>query len=119
MQTDASKTGTTGAKLADTALAAPSKAAKDAEFEKALAELTPEQAELFVRALELAIKKRRILLFGYLSALFAIVVGMVWALYFFGSREPGTFVGWVFLVPILVAGFLFVGFGRLARSITK
>ena len=87
------------------------------DFEKALSELTPEQAEMFTKALELAMRKRRVLLLGYLSALLALIIGIVGALYIYGTREPGTFVGWVFLVPLATAGALMLVFGRISRSI--
>ncbi len=89
------------------------------DFDKELAKLTPEQAELFLRALELTMKKRRYMLLGYLSAVVAMIVGFVWALYMFGTREPGSFIGWVFLVPFACAGALFMLFGAISRRIRK
>lgn len=89
----------------------------DADLEKALADLTPEQAEMFVAALELAMKKRRVMLVGNLAAALAILIGMLWALYMYGGHEPGTFIGWVFLVPFAVAGAIMVGAAKIAKRI--
>ena len=82
-------------------------------------QLSPEQAELFLRALELALKKRRIMIAGYLAALFAILIGLVGALYIYASSAPAQFLSWVFLIPFLLAGILIFGFGRLAKRIKK
>lgn len=90
---------------------------EDFDLEKALDELTPEQAEMFVAALELTMRKRRLLLIGNLAAAFAILLGTLLAFYVYGGREPGTFRAWVFLVPFGVAGALLLGFGRLARRL--
>jgi hypothetical protein len=92
-------------------------ASADAELEEQIKNLTPEQAEMFVRALELAMKKRRLMLIGHLGAIVAMIAGGVWALYQYAAHEPGTFIGWVFLVPIAGAGAMLFGFGRLARRL--
>lgn len=88
----------------------------DAELARKLEELTPEQAELFVRALHLAMRKRRILIVGYIAAALSVVLGWVWALYIYGStRDSGEFMAWVFLIPPLLAAVLLVTFGRISR----
>ena len=89
------------------------------ELQKALDQLTPEQAEMFVQALELTMKKRRIMLLGYLLAVLAIVIGFGWALYMYGTHEYGTFFGWVFLIPFAIAGATFILFGKIARRMKK
>lgn len=90
----------------------------DEEFAKKLAELTPEQRAMFERALELTVKKRRVLMTGYLATAVALILGMAWALYIFGKTHGGAeFMGWVFLVPPLVASFVMILFGRLARRL--
>ena len=38
------------------------------------------------------------------------------ALYVYGTKEPGQFVGWVFLVPFALVGLILQIFGRLAKS---
>jgi hypothetical protein len=82
-----------------------------------LDKLAPEQVEMFVRALELAMRKRRIMLFGYLTTLLAVVAGQLGAVLIWANREPGTFIGWIFLVPIALAGLILVGTARLVRRI--
>jgi hypothetical protein len=84
-------------------------------LEEAIAQLSPEQAEMFVTILEQTMKKRRLMLIGNLAAVVALVVGSLWAFYMFGNRDEGEFVGWVFLVPFAAAGAFLTIFGRLAR----
>jgi hypothetical protein len=90
----------------------------DEEFAKKLAALTPEQRALFERALELTVKKRRVLMVGYLATAISLVLGLAWALYIYGKTHGGDeFMGWVFLVPPLVASIVLMMFGRLARRL--
>ena len=90
----------------------------DAELARKLQELTPEQAELFVRALHLAMKKRRILLVGYIAAAISMLLGWLWALYIYGNtRESGDFMAWLFLIPPALAGIILVTFGRISRGV--
>jgi hypothetical protein len=84
-------------------------------LEEAIAKLTPEQADMFVRALSLTMRKRRLMLVGNLLALLVLVIGMLFAFVAYGNRTPGTFVGWVFLVPLGSAGFCLWFFGKLAK----
>lgn len=73
---------------------------------------------MFERALALTVKKRRVLMTGYLATAIALILGMAWALYIFGKTHGGEqFMGWVFLVPPLVASIVLVLFGRLARRL--
>lgn len=88
------------------------------EFARKLAELTPEQRQMFERALDLTVKKRRVLMIGYLATALALILGLAWALYIFGKTHGGSeFMGWVFLVPPLVAAIVLISFGRLARRL--
>ncbi|HWM86685.1 MAG TPA: hypothetical protein VNO33_12625 [Kofleriaceae bacterium] len=90
----------------------------DAELAKKLEDLTPEQAELFVRALHLAMRKRRILLVGYLATAISVVLGWLWALYIYGkTRGSGEFMAWVFLVPPALGAIVLVTFGRISRRL--
>jgi hypothetical protein len=90
----------------------------DEEFAKKLAELTPEQRAMFERALELTVKKRRVLMTGYLATAIAMILGLAWALYIYGKTHGGAeFMGWVFLVPPLVAACVLILFGRFARRL--
>jgi len=104
---------------------APQVATEDgdkAEFdlEAELAKLTPEEADMFMRALRLAMRKRRVLLIGYLATVISLVLGTVWALYIYGkTRGSGEFMVWVFLVPLFVAAICLMSFGRISRSLKK
>ena len=90
----------------------------DAELARKLEELTPEQAEIFVRALHLAMRKRRVLLAGYVVTAIALVIGWLWALYIYGKTSGSRqFMAWVFLVPPALAAIILVGFGRIARRL--
>jgi hypothetical protein len=90
----------------------------DAELARKLEELTPEQAELFVRALELAMRKRRVLMIGYLATAISLVLGWLWALYIYGKTVgSGEFMAWVFLVPPAIAAVVLVTFGRISRRL--
>lgn len=89
------------------------------DMEKELAQLTPEQAELFLRALELTMKKRKMMLYGYLTALVVIVGGSIGALYVWAAYRQSVFITWVFLVPFACAGGLIILFGKAARRIGK
>jgi len=84
-------------------------------LEEAIAKLTPEQAEMFMNALTLTMKKRRLMLLGTLMALLVLIVGTVLAFIAFANREPGSFRIWVFLVPFAGAGCSMWFFGRLAK----
>lgn len=92
--------------------------AADAELARKIEELTPEQAELFVRALELAMRKRRVLMIGYLATAISLVLGWLWALYIYGKTVgSGEFMAWVFLVPPAIAAVVLVTFGRISRRL--
>ncbi len=88
---------------------------KGDSLEEAIAKLTPEQADMFMRALTLTMKKRRLMLAGTLSSLFVLVAGSVFAFGIFAIREPGSFMLWVFLVPFAASGFIMWLFGHLAK----
>ena len=87
----------------------------DESLEEAIANLSPEQAEMFMRVLSLTMKKRRLMLLGTLLALFLLVAGTLVAFVTFHNREPGQFALWVFLVPFALAGATLWGFGRMAK----
>ena len=90
----------------------------DANFEQvaqAVKDLSPAEAEFFLGKLELAIRKRKIQLTGYLVALVAWLVMMMLALAYYGTHDG--FVGWVFLLPFGVAGVVITLFGRWANRL--
>lgn len=84
-------------------------------LDEAIAKLTPEQTEIFMRALAHTMRKRRLMLMGNLLALLVMVFGMVFAFFSYSNREPGSFAGWVFLIPFGGAGFCMWLFGTLAK----
>jgi hypothetical protein len=82
-----------------------------------LEELSPEEAAMFLALMDKALKKRRIQLAGYLLSLLSMIGGMLFALYTYGTREPGEFVGWAFLLPFVLVAAVLLIFGRWSRSI--
>jgi peptidoglycan/LPS O-acetylase OafA/YrhL len=100
---------------ADAKQDAPADGEGEVDIEAELAKLSPEQAEMFVSALELAMRKRRIMLTGYLAAMTAVLLGQVLAFIMYVHREPGAFLGWLFLVPFAGAGAILQIFGQMAR----
>ena len=62
-------------------------------------------------------RKRRIMLVGYLTALLCVVLGLAFALIVWANHEPGTFIGWVFFVPFGLAGATLWLFGKIADRI--
>lgn len=79
---------------------------------QAVAQLSPEEAQFFLDKLERVMRKRKVQLTGYLIALVIWLVGMFFALAYYGTHDG--FTGWVFLVPFGVAGLVIYGFGRYA-----
>ena len=78
-----------------------------------IGKLNPAEADFFLKKLEAALRKRKIMLSGYIVAMVAWVVGMVCALAYFGMASG--FTGWVFLVPFLIVGVILWVFGSLAE----
>ncbi|HEY6035960.1 MAG TPA: hypothetical protein VIV58_16910 [Kofleriaceae bacterium] len=78
-----------------------------------IGELNPAEAEFFLKKLEAALRKRKIMLSGYIVAMAAWVVGMVSALAYFGMASGSAY--WVFLVPFLIVGVILWVFGTLAE----
>lgn len=82
---------------------------------RAIAQLSPEEAQFFLDRLERAIRKRKIQLTGYLVGMIVWFIGMVGALYVYGSSAEGSFVGWVFIVPFAFVAIVLILFGRWAE----
>ncbi|MEO6777553.1 MAG: hypothetical protein ABI467_31795 [Kofleriaceae bacterium] len=78
-----------------------------------IGKLDPAEADYFLKKLEAALRKRKIMLSGYIIAMVAWVVGTVCALAYFGI--VGGFAAWVFLVPFLIVGVILWLFGTLAE----
>ncbi|HEY1813212.1 MAG TPA: hypothetical protein VGG74_12765 [Kofleriaceae bacterium] len=87
------------------------------DLESAIAELDPEAAQHFLKKLEAAFRKRKIMLSGYLVAIVSWVVGMVFALAYFGVAHG--FVAWVFMVPFGIVGAILYGFGAWANRVGR
>jgi peptidoglycan/LPS O-acetylase OafA/YrhL len=84
------------------------------QIEAAVRALPPEKAAALVEMLETSLRRRRIELAGYIAAAVLLLVGMVVALYIYGSSDHGDFVGWIFLIPLALAGLVMVLVGRFA-----
>ncbi|HEU4734978.1 MAG TPA: hypothetical protein VFT22_44100 [Kofleriaceae bacterium] len=92
-------------------------AGKHAELARAVEQLSPEEAAFFVHKLEMALRKRKIQITGYLAAMGVWLLGMVFALVYAGSHDG--FIGWVFLVPFGLVGLVLYGFGRWAERVAR
>ncbi len=92
-------------------------AGSEDELAKAIGALNPQEAEFFLKKLEAALRKRKIMLSGYIVAMVAWLVGMVCALAYFGIAKG--FVGWVFLVPFAIVGVILWAFGTWAEKVAR
>jgi hypothetical protein len=90
---------------------------KHEDLARAIEKLSPDQAAFFLHKLEMAIRKRKIQITGYLVALGVWLVGMMFALAYYGMRDG--FVGWVFLVPFAFVGLVLYVFGKWGDAIGK
>jgi hypothetical protein len=89
---------------------------KLAEVEKAIAKLSPEEAEHFIALIERALTRRRIQFGGYMVSLVVLVVTMAGAIYYAGVAPKDTFIGWVFFIPFLLVAVVFWAFGAWANK---
>jgi hypothetical protein len=87
------------------------------ELEKAVAQLSPEEAAFFLHRLEMAMRKRNIQIGGYLVAMFAWLAGMTLALIYFGMHDGSAV--WAFIVPLGIVGVILYGFGTWAERVGK
>ena len=86
------------------------------DIEQAVRELPPEKAAELVAMLEASMRRRKLELFGYLAAAAIVVVGLIGSLIIMGSGQGGTFIGWVFLIPLGLAGLVMWRIGKVARA---
>lgn len=86
------------------------------EIEQAIRELPPDRAAELVAMLEASVRRRKIELYGYLLAAVVVIVGMLGALLIMGSVKDGTFIGWLFLIPLALAGLVMTVVGRRAKA---
>jgi len=90
-------------------------ASKHVDLARAIEQLSPDEATFFLAKLEAALRKRKLQLTGYLVAMIVWLVGMVFALAYYGISEG--FVGWVFLVPFGIVGLILYLFGKWADKV--
>jgi peptidoglycan/LPS O-acetylase OafA/YrhL len=90
---------------------------KHQQLAEAIEKLNPEEAAYFLWKLEIALRKRKIQLVGYLVAMLAWLVGMLFALVYYGTHDG--FVGWAFLLPFVVVGVILFAFGKWSDRIGK
>lgn len=87
------------------------------ELARAIAQLSPEEAAFFLHKLEMALRKRKIQLGGYLVAMVAWLAGMTLALIYFGMHDGSTV--WAFIVPFGIVGVILYGFGTWAERVGR
>jgi hypothetical protein len=92
-------------------------ARKHEELARAVEQLSPDEAAFFLHKLEMALRKRKIQITGYLVAMVVWLVTMTVALVYAGMHDG--FIGWVFLVPFGLVGAILYGFGRWAERVAK
>ncbi|MGE0550427.1 MAG: hypothetical protein AB7O24_11515 [Kofleriaceae bacterium] len=88
---------------------------KDDDLARAIEQLSPDEAAFFLSRLEAVIRKRKIQLTGYLTALGVWALGMFLALLYYGTHDG--FIGWVFLVPFALVGIILYMFGRWSTAV--
>lgn len=91
------------------------KADKHEELARMVERLSSDEAAFFLVKLEAAIRKRKIQITGYLVAMLFWVLGMFFALVYYGSVDG--FVGWVFLLPFGLVGVILFAFGKWAEKV--
>ena len=88
-------------------------------IERAVRELPPERAAELVAMLEASIKRRKLELYGYVAAAIIVLLGLVGGLLVMGSAKEGSFIGWIFFIPIGLAGLVMWLVGKKARAAQK
>ena len=90
---------------------------KHEDLARAIEKLNPDEAAFFLHKLEMAIRKRKIQITGYLVAMAVWLVGMMFALAYTGMHDG--FVGWVFIAPFGLVGLVLYGFGKWANRVSQ
>jgi hypothetical protein len=90
-----------------------------AQIEEGLKNMPPEKAAELVEMLETSLRRRKVELWGYIGAAVVMLVGMVVALYIYGSSDPDSFRTWIFLIPMGLAGLVMWIVGRWADADRK
>jgi hypothetical protein len=92
-------------------------AKKHEDLARAIEKLSSEEAAFFLHKLEMAIRKRKIQITGYLVAMVVWLIGMMLALAYTGMHDG--FVGWVFIAPFGLVGLVLYGFGKWANRVSQ
>ncbi len=90
---------------------------KHVELARAIEKLNPQEAAFFLWKLEMSIRKRKIQIMGYLTAMLVWIAGMMFALIWYGTHDG--FVGWAFLLPFLLVGVILFLFGKWSEAVGK
>jgi hypothetical protein len=92
-------------------------AKKHEDLARAIEKLSSDEAAFFLHKLEMAIRKRKIQITGYLVAMAVWLVGMMFALAYTGMHDG--FVGWVFIAPFGLVGLVLYAFGKWANRVSQ
>jgi hypothetical protein len=92
-------------------------AKKHEDLARAIEKLSSEEAAFFLHKLEMALRKRKIQISGYLVAMVSWLVGMMFALAYTGMHDG--FVGWVFIAPFGLVGLVLYVFGKWANRVSQ
>jgi hypothetical protein len=87
------------------------------ELAAAIANMSDDDRAMWLARVEAALRKRKIQLLGYLLAIVVWLVGMLFALAYYGVSEG--FTGWVFLIPFGLMGLILFAFGKWSDKISK
>ncbi len=82
-------------------------------------DLSPEEQALVDEALRTGMRRRRILITGYLVSLAVLLLGLPTALYYIGSSGRGEWAAPVMLAPWAAAGGVMWCFGRWSRRAAR
>ena len=82
---------------------------------EAVSRLSADEAAMLLEKLGASLQRRKYQLIGYLVAAIVGLFGFVLAMIVYATHEPGTFVGWVFLIPFGGIGLALFIFGRVAE----
>jgi hypothetical protein len=91
--------------------------ARHEELARAIAQLSPDEAAHFLHKLERGLRKRKIELAGYLTAMAVWLVAMVVAMVYFGTHDGSAI--WVFALPFGLVGAVLYGFGSWGKRIAS
>jgi hypothetical protein len=84
---------------------------------EAPADLPPELAQAFETIVERLQRRRRVNLFGYVSAILVLLLGVPAGLYYMGVGAPGSNRGWVLLLPMTLSALILWFCGRWAKKL--